>query len=287
MVTDQTNVLQPQVPLRFLDKTGIVMSDSGQFGTFVNLTGSLDSLVDINGRLYITTVDEGGGTYHANIFKRSTRLLGSDIIAHTDGYTTTGTKTIIPDSGSGLTGSISVLATGSQSSAIVGFYKFGVVSSIASNQLIMSGSPLGTSSECLTNVWYGPPSAVVELAFTVPGVYATAAQTMLLASGNYQAFNWQLPPSRLVKLLAWGRTASATTHAIVNFSINGTKVCTSNSSNGLTITSGSTWYTTTTDLATGSTRAMPGDAIELTTTAGDTSGVLDSDLTLISVFIQH
>lgn len=96
------------------NETGIsfVLTESGdnniQLTGYENISGITSATLDASDSLYYSITDRGGGRWRVEIFDDVGRASGNQI-GHTYDYTTTGIKTIIPDNGSGLAGTIRVV----------------------------------------------------------------------------------------------------------------------------------------------------------------------------------
>lgn len=62
-----------------------------------------------NGRWFLDIVSDGGGFFHLDIYDDAARIM---LVAHTASYNSTGTQALIADAGSGLSGTVEILAVG-------------------------------------------------------------------------------------------------------------------------------------------------------------------------------
>jgi hypothetical protein len=82
--------------------------NNNQVSNEANITGvALCKNCDIDGKLYISIVDDTGGYFHIDLYKATARAAG-DLVGHTATYNSTGAKAIVADNSSGLGGTITV-----------------------------------------------------------------------------------------------------------------------------------------------------------------------------------
>jgi hypothetical protein len=146
-----------------------------------------------------------------------------------------------------------------------------------------AGPPLLQPPATVAAISWGDPSRVVAMFLSVPGAYAEAASTTLLASVARTGVAWPFALARVVRVQAWARTVSAVTRPKVNVLVNGVAQVDWDGA-GIEMMVAQTW-------ASAAARIIPATAIplnavlELSTTIGDGAGA-DSDLCvqLVAVF---
>lgn len=187
---DYSNIIRPGQPLRIFNYDGYIRG-AGYYiiGSFSNVTGLSVSCVDISGRLYISIVDDGAGFRTASLYNNSSKAANTKI-AHTSSYNATGNIAITADNGSGLGGTLTVLSTDISTDIIIDMYKWEIVSSINSTTISVIPATLVSGYASIIDIWYGSTNKIQQLQYTIPGNYAAAATTTLLAdSGMYS--RWQ------------------------------------------------------------------------------------------------
>jgi hypothetical protein len=157
---------------------------------------------------------------------------------------------------------------------------YGVVTAITSNLLTVAGAPLGGDVTAL----YWCSTGVFQLDFFIPGLFADAANTTLIATDAHSKISWRIAKSYCVRMLHTVRIDdTGANQPIVNVSINGSALCTSNTNAGLAVAE--TWVSTVVDINTSNYDINPTEAIEVIT---DASGSNDNavDLTVSLVFVM-
>lgn len=186
------------VPIRALDGYGNILETLGidAVSGFENLTGLETAIAEPSGRLYINVESDGSDGYSVSFYKHieSDVLYFSELVGHTAVYTTTGLKEVISDNNSGLGGDIYVDDLG-ESSLVVEFYKWGLVESISSDELVLryKGQPI---TDGVTALWIGNASRVLQISSFLGG--EITYQTTALESVNGFKLYYSLPPSRIV-----------------------------------------------------------------------------------------
>lgn len=95
-----------------------ISGDAGALLSAWALTGAVKGTnTDVDGRIYLNVVDDGGGFRHVDIYKDAAR---TSLVGHTATYNTTGAKAIVADGGSGLGGTVTVaIVAGTETDLIV------------------------------------------------------------------------------------------------------------------------------------------------------------------------
>jgi len=181
-------------------------------------------------------------------------------------FTSAPTSTSTITTTSDLTGSIKV--GNALRYTIGGVDYFGIITAITSTLITIAGAPL---SGTITALYFtNNPNATVQVDFMIPGKFADSANTNLLASDAFTKFAWMLSEARLVQFRATVFTAdTGAANPIVNVSVGGNNVCTSNSNAGLTV--GTSWVSTTVDISTANYVVSRGAAFEIVTDASGTN----------------
>lgn len=82
----------------------------GQLSGFDTITGIVvGTNTDVLGKMYLDVVDDGGGFFHLDFYSDGARTV---LVAHTATYNSTGSQAVLPDSGSGLGGTLTINALG-------------------------------------------------------------------------------------------------------------------------------------------------------------------------------
>jgi len=158
---------------------------------------------------------------------------------------------------------------------------YGVVTAITSNLMTIAGAPMGGD---VTALYYSTnPAQVVQVDFYVPGKFADAANTALLASDAKVKFDWNLQEARLVQIRhTVSVDDSGANQPRVNMSVGGSAVSTSNTNTGVAVAE--TWSSTVIDINTTNYVVARDAAIEVVT---DANGSNDdaSDLSVSGIFV--
>lgn len=196
---DYSKIIKPGFPIRIFDNDGYVRG-AGYYivGPLSNVTGLSSSSVDYLGRIYITIANEGGGFYSASLYKDSSKSAASEI-AFTASFNATGEQALTEINSSGIGGTLTITALDSSSDIYVDMYKWELVSNITSTTITLLPATLTIGYSSIISMWYGSPNKVQQLQYTIPGNYAAAATTTLLAdSGMYS--RWQGADCRITSL---------------------------------------------------------------------------------------
>ncbi len=163
---------------------------------------------------------------------------------------------------------------------------YGVVTAITSGLLTVAGAPL---SGTITALAYSIFPGMVEVAQVfVPGYWADAADTSLIANDLVSPLVWGGPPAALVRIQAMTRTTdTGASYPRINARIGATttdRVCTSNAAAGLALAASATWYSTVVDIDPAKYAVSLGGVVELTT---DANGGNDNaaDVTVVLTFV--
>ena len=163
---------------------------------------------------------------------------------------------------------------------IGGTVYYGVVTAITSNLLTLAGAPMGGD---VTALYWCPAHHVRQLVVSVPGKFADAANTTLLKTDSKLSIDWDLGKAYLVRIRHIVVTDdTGANQPIVNVSVNGSAVGTSNNNAGLAVAE--TWTSTVVDINTSNYDINNDEAVEVIT---DASGSNDdaSDLTVSMTFV--
>jgi hypothetical protein len=190
-------------------------------------------------------------------------------------YTTAPASTSTLTMGVDMTASIKVGMTLRYTISAVEY--FGQVSAIASNLLTVRGAPLGGN---VSNLQYGG-GEVTQMVICIPGLYADASSTGLVAADLKMNILWRKPKSYCVYFSMWSRIHETGTHGTASVRINGTELNTT--AGGLTIAADATLYATVVDIATAAYDINDGEAIEITSVKAGSGDA--SDLTATMIFI--
>lgn len=146
---------------------------------------------------------------------------------------------------------------------IGGTVYYGVVTAIASNLLTIAGASMGGD---VTALYRCAPERLIQVDFGVPGKFADAANTGLLASDSKTAFVWRLGKAYCVQISHKCLVAdTGANDPRVSISINGAVVGTDNSNAGLAVTD--SWASTVVGINTSNYDINTGEAIEVVTDA--------------------
>lgn len=165
--------------------------------------------------------------------------------------------------------------------ATAGTWVYGLVTDYSSGTVTVAGAPMTTDYDDEIN--YGDVSRVVEVDFYIPGEFADAANTGLLASDAKTALSWGMKTAYLVRIgHKVGTDDSGANQPRVTVSIAGSAVGTSNSNAGEAVAE--TWTYTTSGINISNYDVAFGEAIEVVT---DENGSNDdaSDLTVACFFV--
>lgn len=157
---------------------------------------------------------------------------------------------------------------------------YGIVTAITSGLLTIAGAPL---SSTVSELYWCDASRVIQADFFVPGAFADAANTGLLASDARTKFRWSLGQAYCVQILHTVRVDdSGANQPRVTISINGSVVGTDNSSAGQAVAE--TWTPTVVGINVSNYDINTGEAIEIVT--DDYGSNNDAtDLTVSALFV--
>ena len=163
---------------------------------------------------------------------------------------------------------------------IGGTVYYGVVTAITSNLLTLAGAPMGGD---VTALYWCPAHHVRQLVVSVPGKFADAANTTLLKTDSKLSIDWDLGKAYLVRIRHIVVTDdTGANQPIVNVSVNGSAVGTSNTNAGLAVAE--TWTSTVVDINTSNYDINNDEAVEVITDASGSNG--DAvDLTVSMTFV--
>ena len=164
---------------------------------------------------------------------------------------------------------------------IGGLVYYGIVTAITSNLLTVAGAPFGGN---VTALFWSEPITIIQVDFLIPGTFADAANTGLLASDTRSKFSWGLGTAYCVQIKHTVRVAdTGANQPNVTISINGAVVGTDNSNAGLPVAT--TWTSTVVGINTSNYDINKGEAIEIVT---DANGSNDNaqDLTVSVLFVM-
>jgi len=157
---------------------------------------------------------------------------------------------------------------------------YGIVTAITSNLLTVAGAPLGGD---VTALYWGDPTRVVQVDFFIPGAFADAANTGLLASDARTKFDWNLTKAYCVQIRHTVRVDdSGANQPRVTISIAGSVVGTSNTNAGEAVAE--TWTSTVVGINTTNYDINRDEAIEVVTDANGSNGDA-TDLTVSAIFV--
>jgi|GEM_PF-2703514 len=163
---------------------------------------------------------------------------------------------------------------------IGGVVYYGIVTAITSNLLTVAGAPLGGD---VTALYWGDPTRVVQVDFFIPGAFADAANTGLLASDARTKFDWNLTKAYCVQIRHTVRVDdSGANQPRVTISIAGSVVGTSNTNAGEAVAE--TWTSTVVGINTTNYDINRDEAIEVVTDANGSNGDA-TDLTVSAIFV--
>jgi len=100
--------------------------NNNQLSGWENIRGMSSDNAELVGRdwvLYASIIDDGGGSYHVEVYNDSARGAG-DLIAHTASYNSTGEQALIEDNASDISGSITIDAVVGADADITVTYDF-------------------------------------------------------------------------------------------------------------------------------------------------------------------
>ena len=163
---------------------------------------------------------------------------------------------------------------------IGGVVYYGILTAITSNLLTLAGAPLGGNVTALS---WCDSARVVQVDFFIPGTFADAANSGLLASDARTKFSWGLGKAYCVQIKHTVRVAdTGVNQSRGTISIDGSVVGTDNSNTGLTYAA--TWTTTVVGINTSNYDINKAEAIEIVT---DANGSNDDaqDLTMSAIFV--
>jgi len=164
---------------------------------------------------------------------------------------------------------------------IGGVIYYGIVTAIAANLLTIAGAPMGAD---VTTLSWCDPTRVIQLDIgPVPGTFADAANTTLIATDMRAKLDWNITKAYLVQIRHTVRVDdSGANQPIVGVSINGVIVNTGNTNTGLAVAE--TWVSTVVDINTANYDINRDEAIEIVT---DATGSNDDaqDLTVSTIWV--
>lgn len=162
---------------------------------------------------------------------------------------------------------------------------YAICTAITSNLLTIAGAPLEVDDGDLTGLYYGTPEMVVTETFVIPGYFADASDTTLLANDLLMEYRWNYAKAYCVRFSLIAKTDdSGANQPQVNIDINGANsISTSNSNAGLAV-SDADWVTTVVDINTSNYDINPLETLEIRT---DANGTTDdaSNLTVQITFV--
>lgn len=164
--------------------------------------------------------------------------------------------------------------------AIGGTTYYGIVTAMAANLMTIAGAPMGGD---VTALYYGDPTRVAQVDFFIPGAFADASNTGLLASDARTKFDWNLTKAYCVQIRHTVRVDdSGANQPRVTISIAGSVVGTSNTNAGEAVAE--TWTSTVVGINTTNYDINRDEAIEIVT---DANGSNDdaTDLTVSAIFV--
>lgn len=163
---------------------------------------------------------------------------------------------------------------------ISGTIYYAVVTAITNNLLTLAGAPLSGN---VTELYWCDSSRVLQVDFFVPGPFADAANSGLLASDARTKFRWSLGGAYCVRIMHTVRVDdSGANQPHVTISINGAVVGTDNSNVGLAVAE--SWTSTVVGINTSNYSINPGNPMEIITDAGGSNGDA-TDLTASALFV--
>jgi hypothetical protein len=213
---------------------------SNQLSGYALLAGVLQWHLDARGRLHLSVIDAGGGTFFVAIYKDEAR---TELLARSDDYTGTGSVDVTDVSGSGVSGQLTVDAVGPATTSIfLEYFRWYIVEATASTVLTLAGTSLSVTSSWIKDMWVGRGEAIIQKELFVPGEFANGGSTTLLDDNANGAFMWMKPFARLVKAAARAKVLVNT--PTVKLHLDGTAAMLS----GLQLTAAKTWVESIADI---------------------------------------
>jgi hypothetical protein len=165
-----------------------------------------------------------------------------------------------------------------------GVWLYGIVLTVASNIITVAGAPITAN---ITELRLGTADrSILVDRVVIPGAFG-ATTTSLLEDKGIGPLVWQRGRGRLIRILAQQGTDAGTTQAKVNVLIDGSRVLTQDSNNGITL-AGEGSYVASSNAEVSATNYIVnfGEEMEVEITSAS-SGSDPEDLTLILVFIME
>ena len=165
---------------------------------------------------------------------------------------------------------------------------YGIVSALSANTSItISGAPLVVVSP-ITALYAGLPTMVTQVDYTIPGAFGASVRDLLLPLSKAYV-TWKRSKAYLVRFAVTAGTAdTGATQPKVNVKVNGSVVCTTGTSTGLSVSStpGSWNDATGIDIDTTTYDINPEEAIEVRCTAAGTN-TNAADLSISLLFVSE
>lgn len=254
---DYREILLPGTPLRWVNEIGVEVSDTIGITAGNGLAGHT-GLLDGYGQLYFAAIDDTGGYYHLDVYSHGD---ATGLIAHTASYNSTGSKALIADNASGVTGTVTVDVVGT-GTAIMRYLNYAIVVSATTTSVTTRGE---TFYDPVTSLCRGPRSNVAQVTIPIPGAFATASTALYQATYGIEGLPWGGPPAHCVAVVAKA-SAVAVAYAYVNVLVDGRRVSSAWASAGILLDTAyehSTTYDINYDNL-----VLPGSVFELATTTG-------------------
>ena len=160
---------------------------------------------------------------------------------------------------------------------------YAICTAITSNLLTIAGAPLETDDGDLTALYYGLAGNVKIETIAIPGYFADAANTTLLATDLLMSYKWLYKKSYLVKISHIAKTDdSGANQPRVNAYVNSAAISTENTNAGRAVAE--TWTDTVVDINASNYDINPGEALEI---SADANGSNDDaqNLTVMLTFV--
>ena len=159
-----------------------------------------------------------------------------------------------------------------------GTYVYGIVTAYTTGTVYIAGAPMTTSYDA--EIAYADFSRVTTETFVIPGYFADAADTTLLANDLLMGYIWQKPPANLVLVSHKVKTNdSGAEQPAINVALNGATYLSSNST-----VAESFVKTDTTNVTIANYDIQYGETLEIQTNAAGTKDDA-SNLTVICTFV--
>lgn len=169
------------LPVRFASKAPIVYNDT--YGNYANclaeLSGIVSNYADSRGRVYLSLISDGGGSFHVNFYSDAARTV---LFGHTAAFSAAGSVAFIPNNGCGLSGNTLITGTlTANSTAILQLFRYGVIVNAGPGVFTVYG-PEVLNPEAL---WIGTPELIRPLDIVIQGSYAgvTTSQAIFDRTG--------------------------------------------------------------------------------------------------------